>query len=304
MYKGKPPVNGRGISSLQKLINMKNDEVVTKSQIYKRGTKSYQMFYVHVSKPVWQKNGSCKAVVVLDFAHHRKKNVQDTMWLIKVDVFQKLFIMHHATEKYIDGGYEKPIFQNINTVYTRRKHPGKECNDPWVTSKNGENQYHYRLLAGVMEFHGIEKDDTESFAAELDKLKATMENIKKDPDFQEEYTFAAYWTFIAKGLNLIEVLQKVKDVKNDMNQLYESGDALDSKLFHSIKTNFGKGVTDFMDKVPVVVNQDFSLDKIFLDDDAVHFGLQLYGQFTEKYKNILMKHPACRSRSFIREHAK
>lgn len=290
---GKSPVIKKKVSSAQKFLSMGKNEVKTRMQRYQPTVKR-DVLHVLVSKPVWQVNGSCKAVVVLDPAKMTKKG-QTQNFIIRPDVLQKKFAIDLATANDdIEGDYVQSIQENLNGVYNRRKCTGDDENIPWY-SNNGN--YNYRILAGVIVFHGINKDDDVGFASELDVFKKSIENIKSDPNFQEDYTFATFCQYCARDLDFEQIQQKLA-AAGSLQAMYENEQDAAKIFGHVWKTN-AQEVVDFQNKHEVVITQNLSLDEIFLDHDAVQLGSKLYGMFTEKYKDILMKNPANRSRSFI-----
>ena len=278
--------------------NNKNT-IKSPSQRYQRKPQQ-KLIYVHVSKPVWQDDGSCKAIVALDFTHIRGGK-PTTQFLIKADVMKTKFFMDVAAggDK-SDGKYVSAIVQNIVNIHDRRAKPGDQENEPLFTDKH--NQYNYRFLAGVITFHGIEKDDKEKFASELDILKGDVESLTTNhPTFVEDYIFAAYYHYCHRDGDFELFADRLVECDGNVAEMYKNHAQKESVMFLKIKdaAKNGKGELHDIHTQPVVMNQDIALDEIFLDSYAVDLGQELYGLYSEEYQDILMMNPGTKSRSFI-----
>ena len=174
---------------------MGRDQVRSKAQKYQR-TSNQKVLIVNVSKPVWQKDGSCKAVVALDFAYIRGTN-QSPMWLIKPDIMAKKFEIEATTGTDVKGKYVTTIQDCLRKEYNRRLHAGDSNNEAWFTDPN--KNFNYRVLAGVIDFHGLKKNDSKEFASELDLFKESLENMKSDDTFAEDYVFLPHFASMSSA---------------------------------------------------------------------------------------------------------
>ena len=68
-----------------------------------------------------------------------------------------------------------------------------------------------------------------------------------------------------------------------------------STFFDRIYKKHKREIQNFT-KWDVILQHDVALDEIFLDEDAVDIGQRLYGLYSEKYKNVLMKNPDSKER--------
>jgi len=263
-------------------------------------TKKQKIIYVHVSKPVWQVDGSCKAVVALDFTA-MTRGKPNTQFFLRADVMKTKFFVDLATPgDDVEGKYVSAILENVVNLYDRRAHPGDQENEPLFTDKN--NQFNYRFLAGVLTFHGIDKENKEAFASELDILKEDVESITKNDDtFVQDYVFAAYYHYCHRGQDFREFADMLVQYDGDVGKMYQNEVGTRSAMFSRI-FDAGKNQKSELYDIhtqPIVINQDIALDEIFLDSNAVDLGKELYGLYSEEYQDILMKNAGTKPRSFI-----
>ena len=79
------------------MIMPKEDiENMTPDERYNQKITLQKIIKMYVSKPVWQKDGSCKAVIALDFTQIKGKFF-DPQFHLRADCMRKKHLLHVAT---------------------------------------------------------------------------------------------------------------------------------------------------------------------------------------------------------------